>query len=235
MPTIAVLYPISKPKTSKKETTMPKTNAKTAKKSSKSTAKKETAMPKNTAAKTADQPKLTGQALVMHHIDQQKAATQALIDAYAKAHKGKAPRGLLKSFVNPVTGKEFRDDNIVILAWNNYAKGYKSNKYATKRQIEVNHGTIAEGAEPVTMFCPFGKSSKMMYWEVFSFDAVTWEGGEEPTEWVKPSKSKANKTAKTNKTKAAKPANNDGTVTMTTDQLQAVIAQAVAAAMQNIA
>jgi hypothetical protein len=235
MPTIAELYPISKPKTSKNETAMPKNNAKTAKKSSKSTAKKETAMPKNTAAKTADQPKLTGQALVMHHIDQQKAATQALIDAYAKAHKGKAPRGLLKSFVNPVTGKEFRDDNIVILAWNNYAKGYKSNKYATKRQIEVNHGTIAEGAEPVTMFCPFGKSSKMMYWEVFSFDAVTWEGGEEPTEWVKPSKSKTSKAkaAKTSKAKAAKAA--DNTVTMTPDQLQAIIAQAVAAAMSSVA
>lgn len=251
MPTIAELYPISKPKTSKKETTMPKTNAKTnAKKSTKketampktktstktakAATKKETAMPKNTAAKTADQPKLTGQALVMHHIDQQKAATQALIDAYAKAHKGKAPRGLLKSFVNPVTGKEFRDDNIVILAWNNYAKGYKSNKYATKRQIEVNHGTIAEGAEPVTMFCPFGKSSKMMYWEVFSFDAVTWEGGEEPTEWVKPSKSKTSKAkAAKPKAKAAKAA--DNTVTMTNDQLQAIIAQAVAAAMSSVA
>jgi hypothetical protein len=235
MPTIAELYPISKPKTSKKETAMPKNNAKTAKKSSKSTAKKETAMPKNTAAKTADQPKLTGQALVMHHIDQQKAATQALIDAYAKAHKGKAPRGLLKSFVNPVTGKEFRDDNIVILAWNNYAKGYKGNRYATKRQIEVNHGTIAEDAEPVTMFCPFGKSTKMMYWEVYSLDAVTWEGGTEPTEWVKPSKSKTSKAkaAKTSKAKAAKAA--DNTVTMTPDQLQAIIAQAVAAAMSSVA
>ena len=195
-------------------------------------------MSKNTkATKTADKPKLTGQALVMHHIEQQQATTQAIIDAYAKSHKSKTPRGMAKSFTNPFTGKEFRDDNVTILASNNYANGYKSTKYATKRQIEVNHGTIDADASPVTMYCPFGKSSKMMYWEVFNFDAVTWEGGEEPTEWVKPSKSKANKTvkAKTSKAKANKTDAADGKVTMTAEELQAVIAQAVAAAMSSIA